>query len=204
MFDVIGGALLVFAMRVCDVSLGTVRQIFAVRGHGVIAAGIGFVEVTFHPKSARFLPQSGNCIYCTGSRRRWSVICRAIFAEAVSHHGQAERRGGQQPCAAWFQGDPDRRSGQGRNICFKQRQQGFQVPFKCLGACPQYVYQSRKSGTPTAASDLVRKESSGWSIFSTARYLSNVCHFGSIIRKVWHPSWEPGFSVLCEIWRGGR
>ncbi|HNU69804.1 MAG TPA: DUF5698 domain-containing protein, partial [Myxococcota bacterium] len=46
MFEVIGGALLVFAMRVCDVSLGTVRQIFAVRGHGVIAAGIGFVEVT--------------------------------------------------------------------------------------------------------------------------------------------------------------
>lgn len=46
MFEVLGGALLVFAMRVCDVSLGTVRQIFAVRGHGVIAAVIGFVEVT--------------------------------------------------------------------------------------------------------------------------------------------------------------
>lgn len=46
MLEVVFGALMVFLMRVADVSLGTVRQIFAVRGHGVIAAAIGFIEVT--------------------------------------------------------------------------------------------------------------------------------------------------------------
>ena len=46
MWEVAGGAALVFGMRICDVSLGTIRQIMAVRGRGVVAAAIGFVEVT--------------------------------------------------------------------------------------------------------------------------------------------------------------
>jgi len=46
MWDIAGGAALIFCMRICDVSLGTIRQIMAVRGRGVVAAMIGFVEVT--------------------------------------------------------------------------------------------------------------------------------------------------------------
>ncbi len=46
MWELAGGALLIFGMRIADVSLGTVRQIMAVRGHGVVAALIGFVEVS--------------------------------------------------------------------------------------------------------------------------------------------------------------
>jgi uncharacterized protein YebE (UPF0316 family) len=46
MWEVAGGALLIFFMRICDVSLGTIRQIMAVRGRGVVAASIGFFEVT--------------------------------------------------------------------------------------------------------------------------------------------------------------
>ncbi len=46
MWEVAGGAALIFCMRICDVSLGTIRQIMAVRGRGVVAAAIGFVEVT--------------------------------------------------------------------------------------------------------------------------------------------------------------
>jgi uncharacterized protein YebE (UPF0316 family) len=39
------GPLLIFAMRVADVSLGTVRLITLVRGNRLLAAAIGFVEV---------------------------------------------------------------------------------------------------------------------------------------------------------------
>ncbi|HOD07975.1 MAG TPA: DUF5698 domain-containing protein [Myxococcota bacterium] len=46
MWEVAGGAALVFFMRIGDVSLGTIRQIMAVRGRGALAAAIGFVEVT--------------------------------------------------------------------------------------------------------------------------------------------------------------
>jgi len=40
------GAALIFAMRVTDVSMGTVRQIVAVQGRAGIAALIGFFEIT--------------------------------------------------------------------------------------------------------------------------------------------------------------
>lgn len=40
------GALLVFCMRTCDMSLGTIRMIFIVQGRRVLAAATGFVEVT--------------------------------------------------------------------------------------------------------------------------------------------------------------
>lgn len=39
------GALLIFFLRVVDVSMGTLRTLFAVRGYGRLVAGIGFVEV---------------------------------------------------------------------------------------------------------------------------------------------------------------
>ena len=43
---VLPGALLIFAMRVTDVSMGTVRQITSVQGRATLAALIGFVETT--------------------------------------------------------------------------------------------------------------------------------------------------------------
>jgi uncharacterized protein YebE (UPF0316 family) len=42
----LGRALLIFALRVTDVSMGTVRTTMIVRGHRTWAALIGFVEVT--------------------------------------------------------------------------------------------------------------------------------------------------------------
>lgn len=46
MWTVLAGALLIFLMRVCDVTLGTVRQIMAVQGRAVVASAIGFFELT--------------------------------------------------------------------------------------------------------------------------------------------------------------
>lgn len=46
MFEGILGALLIFGMRLTDVSLGTLRMILAFQGRSVLAAVIGFVEVT--------------------------------------------------------------------------------------------------------------------------------------------------------------
>lgn len=46
MFEGILGALLIFGMRLADVSLGTFRMILAFQGRSVIAAAVGFVEVT--------------------------------------------------------------------------------------------------------------------------------------------------------------
>ncbi len=39
-------ALMIFAFRIIDVSLGTIRMIFIIQGRRIVAALIGFVEVT--------------------------------------------------------------------------------------------------------------------------------------------------------------
>lgn len=39
-------ALLIFCLRICDVSLGTIRVIVSIQGRRYLAAGIGFVEVS--------------------------------------------------------------------------------------------------------------------------------------------------------------
>ena len=39
------GPLLIFLLRICDVSIATMRLLYAVRGRKVIAASLGFVEV---------------------------------------------------------------------------------------------------------------------------------------------------------------
>jgi uncharacterized protein YebE (UPF0316 family) len=46
MMELVLGLLMVFCLRIMDVSMGTVRQILAIQGRAVLAAGIGFVEVT--------------------------------------------------------------------------------------------------------------------------------------------------------------
>jgi uncharacterized protein YebE (UPF0316 family) len=38
------GALKIFALRVCDVSIGTVRTLFSMRGSRWVAAGLGLIE----------------------------------------------------------------------------------------------------------------------------------------------------------------
>jgi uncharacterized protein YebE (UPF0316 family) len=46
MLSAIGGFLLVFGLRVCDVSLGTLRMLFTVQGRKFTAGTIGAVEVS--------------------------------------------------------------------------------------------------------------------------------------------------------------
>jgi len=46
MLSAIGGFLFIFLCRVVDVSLGTLRMLFTVRGRKFIAGGIGVVEVS--------------------------------------------------------------------------------------------------------------------------------------------------------------
>lgn len=42
--EAILGALIIFVLRICDVSIGTMRVMFTVRGARWFAAGLGFVE----------------------------------------------------------------------------------------------------------------------------------------------------------------
>ena len=44
--DTLLGALFIFALRACDVTLGTVKMMIAIQGRRYVAAAIGFVEVT--------------------------------------------------------------------------------------------------------------------------------------------------------------
>jgi uncharacterized protein YebE (UPF0316 family) len=37
-------ALLIFALRICDVSIGTVRVIYTIRGNRAVSAALGFIE----------------------------------------------------------------------------------------------------------------------------------------------------------------
>lgn len=46
LFDLPYGPLVIFLMRTVDVSMGTMRMIALMRGNRLLAAGIGFVEVT--------------------------------------------------------------------------------------------------------------------------------------------------------------
>jgi uncharacterized protein YebE (UPF0316 family) len=44
--EILLGALVIFGLRLCDVTLGTVRLIVSIQGRRFLAAGIAFVEVT--------------------------------------------------------------------------------------------------------------------------------------------------------------
>lgn len=44
MIEHLGPALFIFALRVCDVSIGTLRMLYAMRGRRVLAAGLGLLE----------------------------------------------------------------------------------------------------------------------------------------------------------------
>jgi len=46
MIETLLGALLIFCLRICDVSLGTIRMMVSIQGRRFLAAGISFVEVT--------------------------------------------------------------------------------------------------------------------------------------------------------------
>jgi len=44
--EILLGALVIFGLRLCDVTLGTIRLIVSIQGRCYLAAGIAFVEVT--------------------------------------------------------------------------------------------------------------------------------------------------------------
>jgi uncharacterized protein YebE (UPF0316 family) len=57
MIEMVLGALLIMFMRICDVSLGTMRTILVVQGRKYRAALIGFVEVMIWILAIRFIMQ---------------------------------------------------------------------------------------------------------------------------------------------------
>jgi uncharacterized protein YebE (UPF0316 family) len=58
MFESVYGALIIMVMRICDVSLGTLRTIFVVQGRKYFAALVGFVEVLIWVFVIRFVVQN--------------------------------------------------------------------------------------------------------------------------------------------------
>lgn len=63
MFESILGALLIMAMRVCDVSIGTMRTILVVQGRKYFAAATGFFEVLIWVFAIRFVMQQLDNVY---------------------------------------------------------------------------------------------------------------------------------------------
>jgi uncharacterized protein YebE (UPF0316 family) len=57
MIDYISGALLIMLMRVCDVSIGTMRTILVVQGRKYLAGVAGFFEVLIWVFAIRFIMQ---------------------------------------------------------------------------------------------------------------------------------------------------
>jgi uncharacterized protein YebE (UPF0316 family) len=57
MFDTVFGPFIIMLMRICDVSLGTMRTILIVQGKKYYAALIGFVEVLIWVFAIRFIIQ---------------------------------------------------------------------------------------------------------------------------------------------------
>jgi uncharacterized protein YebE (UPF0316 family) len=57
MIEIIGGALLIAAMRICDVSLDTIRVILVVQGKKYSAGIVGFFEVLIWVFAIRFVFQ---------------------------------------------------------------------------------------------------------------------------------------------------
>ncbi len=58
MLDVIGGALLIMGMRICDVSIGTIRTILVVQGKKYLAGLAGMLEVLIWVFAMRFIFQN--------------------------------------------------------------------------------------------------------------------------------------------------
>ncbi|MGE5812625.1 MAG: DUF5698 domain-containing protein, partial [Ignavibacteria bacterium] len=57
MIEMILGALLIMCMRICDVSIGTMRTLLVVQGRKYRAALTGFVEVLIWILAIRFIMQ---------------------------------------------------------------------------------------------------------------------------------------------------
>ena len=55
--DTIGGAILIMMMRICDVSIGTMRTIFVVQGKKYLAGFAGFFEVLIWIFAMRYIMQ---------------------------------------------------------------------------------------------------------------------------------------------------
>jgi uncharacterized protein YebE (UPF0316 family) len=57
MLETILGALLILCMRICDVSIGTIRTILVVQGRKYLAGVAGFIEVLIWVFAIRFIMQ---------------------------------------------------------------------------------------------------------------------------------------------------
>lgn len=57
MFDILFGAFLIMLMRICDVSIGTMRTILIVQGKKYLAGIAGFIEVLIWVFAIRFIFQ---------------------------------------------------------------------------------------------------------------------------------------------------
>jgi uncharacterized protein YebE (UPF0316 family) len=57
MLETLGGALLIMVMRICDVSIGTMRTILVVQGRKYLAGIAGFTEVLIWVFAIRFIMQ---------------------------------------------------------------------------------------------------------------------------------------------------
>jgi uncharacterized protein YebE (UPF0316 family) len=57
MLEMIMGALLIMSMRICDVSIGTIRTILVVQGRKYFAGLAGFIEVLIWVFAIRFIMQ---------------------------------------------------------------------------------------------------------------------------------------------------
>ncbi len=58
MIEAVGGAVLILLMRVCDVSIGTMRTIFVIQGKKYYAAIAGFCEVLIWITAMKYIMQN--------------------------------------------------------------------------------------------------------------------------------------------------
>lgn len=63
MIESISGALLIMGMRICDVTIGTIRTLLVVQGRKYLAGAAGFVEVLIWIFVIRFIFQHLDSVY---------------------------------------------------------------------------------------------------------------------------------------------
>jgi uncharacterized protein YebE (UPF0316 family) len=63
MIDFISGAVLIMFMRICDVTIGTMRTLLVVQGRKYLAGLAGFCEVTIWLFAIRFIMENLNNLY---------------------------------------------------------------------------------------------------------------------------------------------
>jgi uncharacterized protein YebE (UPF0316 family) len=97
------GALMIFGLRILDVSLGTIRVIYMIRGRRFLAAGLGLIEslvfifavsriVAGNPETVKMIAYA--CGFATGTLagmtiERW-IDSSSIIVRLIPKHRQSE------------------------------------------------------------------------------------------------------------------